>query len=138
MITVKIGDTEVQYHVVLTTAPKNYDGFGSFTLDESIGEARNYKRFVLVNDRHLTWQVGRYASGMYRADVQEEKAINAMRRHIETQLWRKLENPSLDRQLWKDVYAYLEAASDRAEAGQAAEHPSLTLREAVYNAKEGK
>jgi hypothetical protein len=61
IITIAIGSgTEpVTYHVMDTTAPVDYDGFGTFTITEF-----EDVRTVLIRDEHYQWQTGRYGSGM--------------------------------------------------------------------------
>lgn len=47
-----------------TTAPANYDGFGTLTLAPNplMGPQG---RLVLIHPEHLEWQIRRYASGNY-------------------------------------------------------------------------
>jgi hypothetical protein len=59
-ITVKIGDIQVVYALKLTRAPREYDGFGTFTLQTGWPENR---RLVCVREEHLGWQTARNASG---------------------------------------------------------------------------
>lgn len=63
---------------VVTDAPKDYDGFGTFTLREfeypiDIGgqKTRNHARLALVDKNQLEWQRNRYFSGMHSAIVDE-------------------------------------------------------------------
>lgn len=53
------------YAAVVTSAPVDYDGFGTFTLVEgySSSDGRIAARIVLVQLVHAQWQLGRYASG---------------------------------------------------------------------------
>jgi hypothetical protein len=67
-ITVKIGSKlDVTYLVAHTTAPENYDAFGSFTLVDGIDVPPRAAsgRIVLIQERHFKWHVQRYASGLY-------------------------------------------------------------------------
>ena len=45
-----------------TSAPEDYDGFGTFTICEFDGT-----RTVLIRDEHLLWQTARYFSGLKSA-----------------------------------------------------------------------
>ena len=71
---ISIGDWTEDYYMVDTTAPKSYDGFGTFTIHEFVGNGKKeqYKRHVFVPAEHLGWQLGRYGSGMYTSEVREE------------------------------------------------------------------
>jgi hypothetical protein len=62
-IIVKIGKIEITYLAYKTTATKNYDGFGTFSFYESMGE-----RFILINAAHLDWQLNRNGSGMCKTE----------------------------------------------------------------------
>lgn len=48
------------YMMAETTVPVDYDGFGTFTI-HTIGP----KRWVLLEEEHVSWQTQRSASGMY-------------------------------------------------------------------------
>lgn len=48
----------------VTNAPVAYDGFGTRTVID-----QKDRRVVDVQDRHATWQLGRYNSGMYVMDL---------------------------------------------------------------------
>jgi hypothetical protein len=55
-------------HVLLyTTAPGEYDGFGTQTLDADTGRDNRgmVVRLVSVKPEHLDWQQQRYASGLH-------------------------------------------------------------------------
>jgi len=60
-VKVTVGDHEVTYTALETTAPESYDGFGSFTIEASAD-----RRLVAVPTDVLEWQRGRYLSGLYR------------------------------------------------------------------------
>jgi hypothetical protein len=69
-ITIAINGDTVTYVLAATTAPKEYDGFGTFTLttidaDVNGRAARDGKalRVVLIRQEHLQWQTMRYHSG---------------------------------------------------------------------------
>jgi len=69
-IAIKIGDSEVIYALKLTRAPREYDGFGTFTLQTGWP---NDCRLCCVREEHLQWQTGRNASGGYSlTDVRKE------------------------------------------------------------------
>lgn len=46
-----------------TDAPAAYDGFGTTTIQDD----HEGNRVVWIHAEHQTWQIGRYASGMYSA-----------------------------------------------------------------------
>ncbi len=60
MISVTIDSCTKTYVMAETTAPSEYDGFGTFTI-HAIGP----KRWVLIEEEHLSWQTQRYASGLH-------------------------------------------------------------------------
>jgi hypothetical protein len=63
VLALKIGRLERTYQLYETNAPENYDGFGTMGI-YSGGE----NRFVLIDVKHLEWQVQRYRSGIFKAD----------------------------------------------------------------------
>jgi len=68
---ISIGDTEQNYILCTTTAPKSYDGFG--TIELTTGAVRN----VLIQEKHFTWQSSRYYSGLKSCNIKEiDKHIN--------------------------------------------------------------
>jgi hypothetical protein len=91
--TVKIGTTEITYELWRTSAPPEYDGFGTMTLYDS-GEENGERaypgarpvrvRYVLIDVRHSEWQRGRYASGMYAA-VESDDGPSA--KDVEARVW---------------------------------------------------
>lgn len=58
-ITIAIGKDKTLWHIADTTAPVDYDGFGTFTVREYNGT-----RTVLIRDEHFAWQTMRYSSGL--------------------------------------------------------------------------
>lgn len=58
-IAIGSGDEAVTYHVMDTSAPVDYDGFGTFAITEYDGT-----RTVLIRAEHYQWQTARYGSGM--------------------------------------------------------------------------
>jgi hypothetical protein len=71
------GDNHVCFHALDTDAPKDYDGFGTFSVCEY-----DKVRTVLVRSEHLQWQTMRYQSGNHYA----KPTIHRMR-DIEEALW---------------------------------------------------
>lgn len=59
-----------------TTAPQDYDGFGTKTLDPkyAITHHGDPIRKVEIHNDHLVWQTMRYASGLHRASTEAELA----------------------------------------------------------------
>lgn len=54
--------------ILHTTAPIEYDGFGTITVDEYTGTINGRKlRSVNINNAHLEWQKARYLSGLHEA-----------------------------------------------------------------------
>src|SRR6516162_8783438 len=63
----QLGTMEAEYRLYQTNAPIEADGFGTFTVTGSAPGA-DYPhglRFVLVRVEHETWQIARYASGLW-------------------------------------------------------------------------
>jgi hypothetical protein len=58
-INIKIGDIDTTWEIWETNAPREYDGFGTFTIYEFEGT-----RTVLIRCEHRDWQATRYASGI--------------------------------------------------------------------------
>jgi hypothetical protein len=54
-------DVSAEYTVGYTTAPVDYDGFGTLSLGVEASE-----RVVAIRTEHLNWQASRYASGLHR------------------------------------------------------------------------
>ena len=63
-LTMDLGDGPVEYGLLDTTAPADYDGFGTLVLAQ-FGDLR----VVLQPLQHLAWYQQRCASGGYRCDV---------------------------------------------------------------------
>lgn len=63
-LTLGNGTLSFEYVPAVTTAPKAYDGFGTFTLEEA-GDIR----IVLIQAEHLDWQQGRYLSGLHQCNL---------------------------------------------------------------------
>lgn len=67
IINLQIGTYKVELVAMKTTAPREYDGFGTIHIyPDNITEKG--ERVVLVDTEHKTWQVGRYGSGLYTAE----------------------------------------------------------------------
>jgi hypothetical protein len=61
-----IGEIRYDFLLYMTTAPARYDGFGTMTIYDCGGLGTGkVERFVVINEKHLDWQIGRYASGLY-------------------------------------------------------------------------
>lgn len=75
--TIKLDDDFTrEYVAVVTDAPRDYDGFGTFPIykfasnvDINGQVTRGDARMVLVQQDHLEWQRARYYSGMHAAIV---------------------------------------------------------------------
>jgi hypothetical protein len=90
-IEIKINGDSVTYHVKRTTAPKDYDGFGTITVyeyDAGPEYKRDSFRIVLIRDEHLNWQTARYASGLHTPSEPEESFVDE--RHVTDILWKRL------------------------------------------------
>lgn len=66
-IKLQIGTYKVEFVAMKTTAPREYDGFGTVHIYPDEIEEK-CERVVLVDTEHKTWQVGRYGSGLYSAE----------------------------------------------------------------------
>jgi hypothetical protein len=74
-ITVSVAGESVDFHVRKTRAPKDYDGFGTWTIYEYDGGEQHRLesfRLVLIRSEHMSWQVGRYNSGGFAGECPEE------------------------------------------------------------------
>lgn len=70
-IAVSVAGETVNWHVRITKAPQEYDGFGTHAIYEynaGIDHKVDSFRIVLIRDEHLAWQVGRYNSGFHAVD----------------------------------------------------------------------
>lgn len=86
IFTIKLDDDFTrEYVVVVTDAPKDYDGFGTINVYKFASNVdidgqitRGDARMVLVVRDHLEWQRNRYFSGMHSAIVDGvEEAFSA-------------------------------------------------------------
>lgn len=61
---------------VVTTAPVDYDGFGTTTVEELAFRSRRGDRYrvVVVQEPHHGWQTMRYRSGMHSVTTRAEVA----------------------------------------------------------------
>ena len=83
IIGIKIGAISRQYEVFATTAPRQYDGFGTLTLLEDCSQ-----RVVLISQKD--WQINRYASGMHSCQPIENSDYDfADIDRISQSLWEK-------------------------------------------------
>lgn len=57
---------------ILTTAPVDYDGFGTREIRQVGTDGRKVYRLVDVQNAHLVWQCMRYESGMHIAWDEEQ------------------------------------------------------------------
>ncbi len=66
-----------RFHALDTTAPADYDGFGTFAVHAYDNGADGIIRTVLVREEHLAWQTARYSSGLKSATptLHDESAI---------------------------------------------------------------
>lgn len=53
------------YKIRYTTAPKDYDGFGTIDCGVIAKDGEKDVRWVRIDQDHLAWQEARYASGMH-------------------------------------------------------------------------
>jgi hypothetical protein len=73
--------------IKVTTAPVDYDGFGTFTIGETYLYDRE-ARIVAIRPEHVEWQLARYSSGMKGIGDPEECHID--KSDIEEAIHRKL------------------------------------------------
>jgi hypothetical protein len=90
-IEVRIGAAGyVCYYAVQTSAPIDYDGFGTIELScwEHDGVQGNNKRtrVVLVRGEHLNWQTARYSSGNHYSGIPDYCDMD----DVEQELWKRL------------------------------------------------
>ena len=64
----------VIYYAVCTSAPVDYDGFGTITLlpDYYFSDTGKECRLVLIEKDHLQWQTMRYRSGVHRVEAADD------------------------------------------------------------------
>jgi hypothetical protein len=84
-ITVKIGSAEVTYALKLTRAPRDYDGFGTFTLQTGWPDDQ---RLCCVREEHLMWQTARNASGGFAMVDPEGLTEQLVADALWARLWR--------------------------------------------------
>ena len=87
-ITVGIDGEAVTYFIAQTTAPRAYDGFGTFTIysydfdEDGRAVSKDGFRMVLIREEHFEWQNGRYNSGLFYAirpeDVDKQDVVKAL------------------------------------------------------------
>ncbi len=89
-LNVSIGGESVTYAIAETLAPKAYDGFGTLTLlsYDNCDDRKTTTRIVLIREDQLTWQVGRYNSGLHYATKPTGFDASAVSAH----LWEKLQS----------------------------------------------
>jgi hypothetical protein len=66
-ITVGFHNDTRTYDLYRTTAPENYDGFGTVTLTHVDDD----ERIVLIEVPHVEWQTIRYRSGLFRVEPED-------------------------------------------------------------------
>jgi hypothetical protein len=79
---IQLGDWRTPYMAYETTAPEDYDGFGTLSLHKNVTPGD--PRWVLIRTEHESWQTLRYRSGMYSVtpvDLDEIKAWATERLH---------------------------------------------------------
>jgi hypothetical protein len=75
-IRISINSYTVTYALRETSAPRNYDGFGTITLVDT-GD----RRIVGIHVEHLDWQTTRYGSGLFgtrEVTLDEESACETV------------------------------------------------------------
>jgi hypothetical protein len=75
---------KAQYRCVTTTAPVDYDGFGTLSLSVD----RTNARLVLIQEEHFDWQTFRYSACTYKVEACDKKRLpevedNLTRRFLE-------------------------------------------------------
>lgn len=81
---ININGNERIYLIYVTSAPEEYDGFGTITVKKSpLGK----KRYILIHEKHLDWQINRYLSGRHLA---EECDLDNIERFIAEHIWNKI------------------------------------------------
>jgi hypothetical protein len=82
-INVTIGEHSELFHVRCTSAPKDYDGFGTITLADY---GSDLGRVVMIRDEHLQWQSLRYNSGNHACQIPPPGGVDG----VEEELWKRL------------------------------------------------
>ena len=65
------------WRVYWTTAPSDYDGFGSETIEACGDYHGKGLRRVMIDPTYVLWQTGRYGSGLHPAWEEDPRAIDA-------------------------------------------------------------
>jgi len=87
-VTVQIGENRAVYVLVKTSAPKEYDAFGTLEVKSYMDNEKEPHRYVLIAVDHLEWHKGRYGSGLYYCEVQEQD--RSIKGWIEQRLWSRI------------------------------------------------
>lgn len=68
--------SEADYRVVITSAPMDYDGFGTIELAAQAGTDHRDRvlRKVGIDPKHWEWQTSRYSSGLHCWETEERVA----------------------------------------------------------------
>lgn len=85
--TIQLGDFKCQYRAYETTAPQDYDGFGTISIHNV---PDGHLRWVLIRTEHETWQVLRYRSGMYSAKRMDNDQLQETAPWITDHLHRRI------------------------------------------------
>jgi len=86
-IPVTIGTYEQIYHIMITSAPKAYDGGGIMYMEDTYDSiTKQDERIVLVPEDAMEWAKGRYESGLYYFKPADEWIGST----IEEKLWERL------------------------------------------------
>lgn len=74
----EVGQLKLDLNIMVTSAPESYDGFGTFTIARGGADYagnRTPLRLVAIQDESLSWQSGRYASGLHSPVRYDEDAL---------------------------------------------------------------
>ena len=75
-IEIKIGGSGGSYEVFKTTAPIDYDGFGTLELFKMRHPTTDKEiRYVAIRQEHCAWQTGRYGSGSHVAEAVNDRGV---------------------------------------------------------------
>ena len=88
-IKIAINNESVTFIPAMTTADAEYDGFGTFTLEQWQDAEDNLHRIVLIHEDMLDWQRERYFSGWHDCTTDTLK-MGFDEKTIAITLWRKL------------------------------------------------
>jgi hypothetical protein len=88
---ITIDERKIVYELWETSAPSDYDGFGTFTIAANVGtDSRGRKtRVVLIEVENVDWQTSRYASGLCLVEPKTEYP-DSLRAWATEKLWHKL------------------------------------------------